>query len=301
MQYLSKTLFTAVMILLFITCKERQKESTGAEAPQTTTQKIESTVSIPDAWVANRVKKAKERLTQTEAGKLVWASMEAHGGLDTWYKNGPLGMRFNYQPLDGKTPRDSYEVVDTWNNRVVHTSIEDPESKFGFTGEETWLKAKDSTTFNYDVKFWALTPLYLMGHPFVEDGQGVNLELLPETTYKGKKNKLVKVTYEPGTGDAPDDYYILHFDAETNLLTATRYIVSYPAYFKDGGHNPEKFMEVGELVDVDGVLLPTELKTHWTLDGKPGEYITKIEISELEFKSDLPTNFFDIPVGAKKL
>ncbi|MAU15847.1 MAG: hypothetical protein CMH46_09945 [Muricauda sp.] len=301
MKYLNKTLFTAVTILLFISCKEQQKESAGAEAPQATTEKIENTISIPDAWVANRVKKAKERLTKTEAGKVVWASMEAHGGLDTWYKNGPLGMRFKYQPLDGKTPRDSYEVVDTWNNRVVHTSIEDPESKFGFTGEETWLKAKDSTTFNYDVKFWALTPLYLMGHPFVEDGKGVNLELLPETTYKGKKNKLVKVTYEPGTGDAPDDYYILHFDAETNLLTATRYIVSYPAYFKDGGHNPEKFMEVGELIDVDGVLLPTELKTHWTVDGKPGEYITKIEISELEFKSDLPTNFFDIPEGAKKL
>ena len=156
MKYLNKTLFTAVTILLFISCKEQQKESTGAEAPQATTEKIENTISIPDAWVANRVKKAKERLTKTEAGKVVWASMEAHGGLDTWYKNGPLGMRFKYQPLDGKTPRDSYEVVDTWNNRVVHTSIEDPESKFGFTGEETWLKAKDSTTFNYDVKFWAL-------------------------------------------------------------------------------------------------------------------------------------------------
>lgn len=297
---MNKTFLTIVTAILIISCKEQKKEN-SKEAPQATAEKIENTIAIPESWVDNRVKKAEERLVKTEAGKVVWASMEAHGGLDTWYKNGALGMRFKYLPLDGKTPRDSYEVVDPWNNRVVHTSIKDPESKFGFTGEETWLKTKDSTAFNYDVKFWALTPLYLMGHPFVEDGEGVNLELLPETTYKGKKNKLVKVTYAPGTGDAPDDYYILHFDADTYLLTATRYIVSYPEYFKDGGHNPEKFMEVGELVNVDGILLPSELKTHWTVDGKPGDYITKIEISEMEFKSDLPADFFDMPEGAIKL
>ncbi|MCK0160402.1 hypothetical protein [Allomuricauda sp. F6463D] len=298
---MNKSFLILVTAILIISCKEQKKENAEVEATQATSEEVENTISIPDAWVDNRVKKAEERLTQTEAGKVVWASMEAHGGLDTWYKNGSLGMRFNYSPLDGKGSRDSYEVVDPWNNRVVHTSMEDSEAKFGFTGEETWLKAKDSTAFNYDVKFWALTPLYLMGHPFVEDGEGVNLELLPETTYKGKKNKLVKVTYDPGTGDAPDDYYILHFDADTYLLTATRYIVSYPEYFKEGGHNPEKFMEVGELVNVDGILLPSELKTHWTVDGKPGEYVTKIEITDLEFKSDLPTDFFDIPEGAKKL
>lgn len=298
---MNKTILAAESILFVVSCKEQVKQNPDSEIEITTKEKVENTVAVPESWINNRVRKAEERLATSEAGKVVWAAMKAHGGLDTWYTNGPLGMRFKYQPLDGKTPRDSYEVVDVWNNRVVHNSIENPDAKFGFTGKEAWIKAEDSTAFNYDVKFWALTPLYLMGHPFVEDGEGVNLELLPDTTYKGKKNKVVKVTYDPGTGDAPDDYYILHFDAETYLLTATRYIVSYPEYFKDGGHNPEKFMEVGELVNVNGVLLPSELKTHWTVNGKPGEYITKIEISEMEFKSGLPSNFFDAPDGAEKL
>jgi hypothetical protein len=113
---------------------------------------------------------------------------------------------------------------------------------------------------------------------------------------------VVKVTFEAGTGDAPDDYYILQFDKENHLLTATRYIVSYPAYFKDGGHNPEKFMEVGELVDVNGVLLPNELKTHWTLkNGQPGEYVTKIEISDIKFIKDVEDDIFEAPEGAEIL
>ncbi len=298
---MSKTFLVAVSVLLFFSCKEQTKQNSRSVVGQTKQEEAKGTVSIPDSWINKRVKKAKERLSDSDAGKVIWAAMKAHGGLYRWYRNGALEMRFNYQPIDGSTQRDSYETVDPWSNKVVHFSVNDPEEKFGFNGKEAWLKTKDSLAFAYDTKFWALTPLYLMGHPFVEDGEGVNLQLLPDATYKGKKNKVVKVTYDPGTGDAPDDYYILHFDADTYLLTATRYIVSYPEYFKDGGHNPEKFMEVGELVDVDGVLLPSELKTHWTVDGKPGEYITKIEITDLKFIKDVPANFFEIPEGAKKL
>ncbi|WP_010519307.1 LolA-like protein [Croceivirga radicis] len=299
MKHLIKQIGVTALLISTIACKEQKKENEENVLPDPTV--VENSVAIPDTWITNRVKKAKERLTASSAGTVIWNSMEAHGGLATWFENGPLGMRFNYQPLEkDKTQRDSYEIVDPWNNRVVHTSTTDKEAKFGYTGEIAWIKA-DSTAFAYDTKFWALTPLYLMGHPFVEDGEGVNLELLPDATYKDKKTKVVKVTYDAGTGDAPDDYYILHFDAETYLLMATRYIVSYPEYFKNGGHNPEKFMEVGELVDVDGVLLPSLLKTHWTVDGMPGEYITKIEISDMEFVSELPEDFFEMPEGAKKL
>ena len=138
-----------------------------------------------------------------------------------------------------------------------------------------------------------------MGHPFVLDGEGVHLELLPEVVYKNKVNDVVKVTFAAGTGDAPDDYYILQFDKETHLLTATRYIVSYPEYFKNGGHNPEKFMEVGELLNVSGVLLPKELKTHWTTnEGKQGEYITQIDITDMQFVKDIKDDFFAVPENA---
>ncbi|MUH34817.1 hypothetical protein D9O36_03090 [Zobellia amurskyensis] len=285
-------------IIFMSSCKEQPKEE--KLAAQEMSKEMVQDFTVPESWVNNRVSKAKDRLEKTDAGKIVWSAMGAHGGLKNWYGNGALSFRFNYQPLDGSTQRDSYQVVDVWRNKAVHTSVTDSTAKFGWDGETAWVKAKDSTAFAYDTKFWALTPLYLMGHPFIIDGEGVNLELLPETTYKDKANDVVKVTFAAGTGDAPDDYYILQFDKETHLLTATRYIVSYPEYFKDGGHNPEKFMEVGELVDVSGVLLPKELKTHWTTkDGGQGEYITQIDITDVQFVKDIDDDFFAVPENAK--
>ncbi|SDM22099.1 hypothetical protein [Kriegella aquimaris] len=281
-------------------CKEQTKQATEVVAEEN--EVIENIALVPEKWINNRVAKAKNKLQGSEAGKVIWNAMEAHGGLSKWYGNGALAFRFNYQPLDGKTARDSYQVVDTWRNRAVHTSVTDSTAKFGWDGKAAWVKAKDSTAFAYDTKFWALTPIYLFAHPFVLDGEGVNLELLPQATYIAKTNDVIKVTFDAGTGDAPDDYYILHFDTDTHLMTAIRYIVSYPAYFKDGGHNPEKFMEVGELVNVDGLLLPSELKTHWTVEnGQPGEYITKIEVTDLHFEKTLESDFFDVPEGAKIL
>jgi len=290
------TLILAAGTAVF-SCKEKQ---TSAEpvAIEETRQEVNA---VPQSWVDKRVENAQERLASSDAGQVVWNAMEAHGGLERWFKNGPLAFRFNYQPLDGSTQRDSYQVVDTWRNRSLHHSIVDSAASYGWTGTEAWIKAKDTTAFAYDTKFWALTPLYLMGFPFVLDGEGVNLELLPQNTYKGKENDVVKVTFDAGTGDAPDDYYILQFDVDTHLLTATRYIVSYPEYFKKGEHLPEKFMEVGPLVTVDGILLPSGLKTHWTKNDQPGEYLTKIEITDMHFKQELEEDFFAMPEGAKKL
>ena len=300
MANLLKTTLIFALIALVWGCKQKQDEASSSDSVEKEIVQDESS-NIPDSWIENRVAKAKARLTSTEAGQVIWDAMEAHGGLQTWYANGALAMRFNYQPIDGSTQRDTYQVVDTWNNRAVHWSVKDSTQSYGWTGTTAWLKANDETVFPYDTKFWAITPLYLMGFPFVLDGEGVNLELLTDSDYKGKTNKVVKITFDAGTGDAPDDYYILHFDAETNLLIGTRYIVSYPQYFKDGGHAPEKFMEVGPLVNTQGILLPSELKTHWTVDGKPGEHITQIDISDYGFKKRLDDDFYEMPPEAKTL
>ena len=284
---------------IIISCKETPKSVNSVTDLAVTETDV---ISIPESWVNSRVAKTKERLNSSEAGKVIWNAMEAHGGLDTWYANGPISFRFNYQPLNGKTARDSYQTVDTWSNKSLHTSATDSTAKFGWTGEQAWVNAKDSTAFAYDTKFWALTPLWFVGHPFVLSGEGVNLALLEPTTFKEKDYNVVKVTFDAETGDAPDDYYILYVNKESNKLAVMRYIVSYPQYFKDGGHAPEKFTEfVGEQV-VDGITMPGGFKTYWTVkDNQPGDYITKIDFTDVSFEKELSKDFFDAPEGAKIL
>lgn len=287
---------TVVLILGFVSCKETPKKEVVSDV----TIK-EKGYLIPDTWIQKRVEKAKARLHATDAGKVLWNGMEAQGGLEKWFKNGFISFRFDYQPEDGSTRRNSYQTVDTWNNKARHNSMQDTTAIFGWDGKEAWVKAKDSLAFKYDTKFWALTPIYLFAHPFVLDGEGVNLELLENKEYKGVMQDAIKVTFASGTGDAPDDYYKLYFDKNTHKMSAILYIVSYPGYFPNGGHAPEKIMEIVDWTTVDGIDLPTTLKTHWSKDGDLGEYITKIEVSNVSFSPTVPDNYFSKPEGAKVL
>lgn len=155
------SLFT---LLSFVACKETSKK----EADKTTVEQTEEVgYQIPNSWIEKRVTAANKRLNATDAGKVLWSAMEAHGGLKNWYTNGFLSFRFNYQPVNGKGIRDSYQTIDTWNNKARHNSITDKNDVFGWDGKEAWVKAKDSISFAYDTKFWALTPIYFSGQPFV--------------------------------------------------------------------------------------------------------------------------------------
>ena len=201
-------LIAIALLLVAAGCKDKPKNELVMEDT-----KVVAAYPISEKWIANRVEKAKTRLNASEAGKVIWNAMEAQGGLATWYANGYLTFRFDYQPEDGSTRRNSYQTIDTWNNKARHASFEDSTAIFGWDGKEAWVKAKDTTAFEYDTRFWALTPLYLAGHPFVLDGEGVNLELLDQKEYKGNLQDVVKVTFGANVGDAPEDYYVLYFDS----------------------------------------------------------------------------------------
>lgn len=284
--------------LAFYQCKEAKPNNESPESPASEAG-MARLARVPDSWVQNRVKSAKNKLLATKAGSIVWEGMQAHGGLEQWYTNGPLSFHFNYQPLDGGTQRNTFQAIDTWRNHARHFKAGDSTAQYGWNGKVAWKKARDSIAFPYDVRFWALTPYYFAGLPFVLDGEGVNLEKLRAKNFKGESYDVVKVTFDPGTGDAPDDYYILYFHPDTHRLKVIRYIVSYPAYFKKGEHMPEKFMEVlGEQIS-GGIVFPQQYRTYWlTEEELPGEYITDITLASIEFLPDLETVFFEVPEGA---
>lgn len=282
-------------------CKQGEKQATG-ELQTSEVANHKKPSGVPSSWIARRVAKASERLQASNAGKIVWKAMEAHGGLAEWYTNGPISFRFTYTPLDGGTVRDSYQTIDNWRNLARHFSVADSSDQFGYTGDTHWTMVRDSTVFPYDTKFWALTPYYFLAQPFVLDGEGVQLEQLPDLVFEGRPQSVVKVGFEPGTGDAPDDYYILYFDKEDHLLRVIRYIVSYPEYFKDGGHSPEKFMVLTGSQNSGDFILPTGYRTYWTAaNDTRGAEITRIIVGPVDFGTRVSAGFFDKPTEAKVL
>lgn len=293
MKYLPLLLFA---IITLGSCNPKSTDTPASE----TTPVISDKAVVPQSWIKERVAKAKSNLETSEAGKLVWQAMESAGGLEKWYANGPISFQFDYMPRGKGARRNSTQLIDTWNNKAVHHDIEDPTASYGWDGTDAWVTMKDTASFDYNLRFWAMTPIFFLAQPFNFDGAGVVLEKLDDKTLNEITYDAVKVSFEKGTGDAPGDYYINYYDKKTHQLAALRYIVSYPKYFKDGGHSPEKIMMVLGHKAVNGTNLPTSYKTYMTAEDESlGEYVTDITISDINFLPETKKTAFDMPKGAQ--
>ncbi len=251
-------------------------------------------------WIDDRVKKTENKLASSPAGQKMWKAMEAHGGLAKWYANGPLQFHFNYQPLDGNTPRNTIQISDNWSAKARQKMAVDTSLQFGWDGSRAWA-LPEASKIPFDARFWALTPYYFVGIPFVLGDEGVNLEELGEGSIDGTIYDLVKATFGEGVGDAPDDFYIIYLHLESGRVAAYRYVVSYPAYFPDGGHTPEKIMVLVDEQQVNGIIFPKEYHTFMWEDQQKGTYVTNISLSDLSFLPDLPKDYFEAPQGAEMI
>ena len=190
-----------------------------------------------------------------KAKQLVMDSIEAHGGKDKWYGNGQLQFQWKYHMSD-KGPEavvDTIQTVDTSSLDVVHEVV-GKDIRFGISGGESWILPEDAE-FSPPPRFWALTPFYFIGIPFVFNDENANFEILESPmAFEGKDYTQVKVTYTKDAGDSPDDYYVLLIDPETKLTKGAYYIVT-SKLVAPNGPGPAKFISLDDLQDVSGVLL----------------------------------------------
>jgi len=200
-----------------------------------------------------------------------------------------------FQHFHDKTIRDSYILNDYVNARAVHTSADQEGVTYGFDGKDAWHAPADVKP-SVSPRFWSLTPYYFVGLPFVLADEGINFEPMPDAEWEGTSYQKIKVTYDAGTGDADGDYYVLWINPETMQVDALNYIVSYPGFFKDGGHLPEKLMVLDGKVEVEGITLPTGYTTRWS--DKPTEVITNITVSDYAFRPETKDEAFAQPTGA---
>ena len=291
-----QSVFFIFLTALVVSCSSKNEVKENSSI-------YDATLAKPSIeWVKVRVSASKERLQKTEAGRLVWNAIEYHGGLSKWWNNGPLFFRFNYRPKPGTgTIRDTYETADYWNSKTRHQRAIDTGQEYGWSGSSAWLYP-DTLQMPYNVRFWSLTPYYFAGIPFVFADEGINLSLEEDTEYDGKTYHIVRVTFGEGVGDAPDDYYVLYITPGTHRIAAIRYIVSFPGYFKNGGHTQEKLMTYEGEQTVNGIIFPEKHRTFmWEEDGSIGAYVTDITLSDVSFKPETKNEYFEIPLGSKVL
>ena len=234
----------------------------------------------------------------TPGQKLLDETIAAHGGMEKWHNNGLLQFQWTYHMTDKGAVVDSVQTVDPSSMAVTH-EVPGKEITYGMKDGQAWVKPP-GTKLTPPVEFWALTPTYFIGIPFVfGDPQVTATKLDEQKDFQGKMYDQVKITYEKGAGDSPDDYYVLLIDPETKVTRGAYYIVTHPLVAPNGP-GPEKFITLENLTDVGGLQLAGGHKTYTMEDGKILGQMRYTDVAGVKWVPRGSVNL-EIPEGAEKL
>lgn len=170
--------------------------------------------------------------------------LAAHGGLATWQSFPALQFDFNRA---GGTETQHIDL----HTRRTHW-IGD-EFTLGFDGDSVWVSPSEDAFFG-NPRFYNGLHFYFFQSPFVLADEGTVHEDLGEQVIDGNAYRVVKVTYEAGVGESPEDSYIAHFDPDTGLMK----VLLYTATFNSGEPSDRySALEYRDYQEVDGLMVPS--------------------------------------------
>jgi hypothetical protein len=200
------------------------------------------------------IKKAKAKMP-----KELLKGIEAHGGLERWNEM----QTWEYTITRNEQPE--HHFIDLKSRKVL---LSHADYKLGFDGNEVWVSPNKAAFGKGSPRFYHNLYFYFHAFPFIMSDPGINYEVLPKKELNGKLYDAVKISFNAGVGDAPDDYYIAHFDPDTHQMHLLLYTVTY---FK--GKPGDKFNAIiyDDWQKVNGLLVPRSMKGYKYEDGKLGD------------------------------
>ncbi|MEM6641525.1 MAG: DUF6503 family protein, partial [Bacteroidota bacterium] len=207
---------------------------------------------------------------------------DAHGGFETWSKMKMLTYR-----------KGNELTVTNLQNRKI--KITDPNKVIGFDGQDVW-QMPDSLDASR-TRFYHNLFFYFYAMPFVVGDPGAYYENVASKELAGKSYAGIKVSYNQGVGDAPDDNYIIWYDPDTKKMEWLMYTVTYSSQEPSDTY---KLIKYSEWRNFEGLLLPTKMQWHQYDGESVGEpQGNALAFSDIALSQDAPADsIFTMPLGA---
>lgn len=150
------------------------------------------------------------------------------------------------------------------------------------------------TTNTKGTRFSAYTWPYFFLLPYKLNDGGTVWNDYPDKTLNDSPYLTGKLSFQPGTGDAPDDWYIIYADTETLLTEVAAYIVTAGKSQEEAEEDPHAIQYL-EYETVDGVPIATQWKFWgWQSDQGLTDQLGEATISNISFV-DPAADFFTPP------
>jgi len=211
----------------------------------------------------------------------------AHGGLDKW--NTMKSLEFTMKKPNG-------DEVTTTNLKNRKSLIEMPNHTIGFNGEDLWLKNKDTATYKGNPKFYYNLMFYFYAMPFILADDGIIYEDVAPLVFEGVSYPGIKISYEAGVGESPEDEYILYYDSKTNKMEWLGYTVTY---FSKEKSKEFHFIKYSNWQNVDGLILPETLTWYDYENNLPTTKRSDLQFTNIKVSKEKPeANIFEAPAGS---
>jgi len=223
--------------------------------------------------------------------------IEAYGGKSVWDDQGTVSYDADFN-FGGDKLRD-HQLFDLKSRDGL---IKGEKYELGSEGKQVWIKPDAKALGNLSARLYLRTTFYFFGMPFVFADPGAIVTPTDPQTFEGRSYDTVKVTYKPGSGETPKDYYILYIDPDTKRLKLVRYIVTYFAQ-REGKpieNLPEQAIVFDSVQRAGDLWVPKETSFYKWEDGKLGpEKLGSITYSNVKFSAERPDpNQFKQPPDA---
>ncbi|PQV46888.1 hypothetical protein CLV33_10840 [Jejuia pallidilutea] len=212
---------------------------------------------------------------------------DAHGGVDTW--NAMQSLVFTMKKPSG----DEVTTTDLKNRTSL---IEMPKHTIGFNGKDVWLTSKDTTAYKGNPKFYYNLMFYFYAMPFVLADDGIMYEETTPLVFEGQTYPGIKIGYEAGIGESPEDEYILYYNPETYKMEWLGYTVTF---FSKEKSKEFHFIKYSNWQTVNGLLLPETLTWYKYENNLPTEKRNDLKFTDVKLsKEKLDAFIFEIKEGA---
>ncbi|MEM0994884.1 MAG: DUF6503 family protein [Bacteroidota bacterium] len=216
------------------------------------------------------------------------AGLEAHGGLATWQQ-----MRTLAYDIDKDSTTTEHQLIDLQNRKVL---LSTDDYRLGFDGKEVWVLPNKAAFGSRSARFYHNLLFYFYALPFLAADPGINYESMTDTL-NNEAYDAVKLTYDAGVGDAPDDEYILYFDQKTHQMEWLLYTVTYFTGEKGTKYNA---LNYAEWQTVNGLRIPRLLTGYTYANDSIGSKRYDRYFDNVSISSDVPDqSIFEVPAGAE--
>ncbi len=203
-------------------------------------------------------------------------------------------VAFDLELNFGGKKRLNGTVYSATNSSKIKVDYADGKSLI-YDGNQVYITPDtvDYPKARFDMFTWQ----YFFALPYKLDDQGTKWEDWTADSLNGKPYLMNTLSFDSGTGDSPDDWYVTYIDPATQQLYATAYIVTLGKSVEEANKDPHA-ITYEDYKEVDGIPFATKWRFWgWTKEEGLTKQLGDATVSNIRFMED--EKVFELPESKK--